>query len=221
MFKSIENDPQVVKLRGNAVGNAAPPADDWKVAPLSPTVDLTTAPPQRISELRALGLENISKGKTALVLMAGGQGTRLGSQFPKGVFDLGLPSGRTLFQLIGERIVRLRQVAAEAAALAIGASADEAKASSLLPSIPWYIMTSEATLEVTKAYLEHYNYFGLPPSDVVVFEQGLLPAMTVEGKIIMELASKPALSPNGNGGLYAGLAKGKLIEDMQKRGVGT
>lgn len=72
-------------------------------------------------------------------------------------------------------------------------------------SIPWYIMGSEATGKTTREYFEKNNYFGLNPKNIFFFEQGMLPAITPEGKIIMESAARVSLAPDGNGGLYAGI----------------
>jgi UDP-N-acetylglucosamine/UDP-N-acetylgalactosamine diphosphorylase len=108
------------------------------------------ASPEKLSEWRDQGLKLIAEGKVAVLLMAGGQGTRLGSSAPKGCFDIGLPSGKSLFQLQAERLVRLQQVAAEEA----GNRAAEVV-------IPWYIMTSGPTRKDTEEFLKSKGYFGL------------------------------------------------------------
>lgn len=112
---------------------------------------------------RSTGLKAIADGKVAVLLLAGGQGTRLGSANPKGMFDISLPSGRTLFEIQAARIRRLREVVSEAT----GKPAEQVR-------IPWYVMTSGPTRTVTEAYFEKKNHFGLPREDVVFFEQGKL-----------------------------------------------
>jgi UDP-N-acetylglucosamine/UDP-N-acetylgalactosamine diphosphorylase len=115
------------------------------------------ASPEKLSEWRSAGLKLIAEGKVAVLLMAGGQGTRLGSSAPKGCYDIGLPSGKSLFQLQAERLVKLQQVAAE-----------EAGDRTSKVVIPWYIMTSGPTRKDTEDFLRSKGYFGLevypPPS---------------------------------------------------------
>lgn len=101
-----------------------------------------------------VGLEAIREGKVAVLLMAGGQGTRLGSSAPKGCYDIGLPSHKSLFQLQAERIQRLQTVAA----------ADK--------PVPWYVMTSGPTRTPTEEYFAANGFFGLEKENVVFFEQG-------------------------------------------------
>jgi len=143
-----------------------------------------------------------------VILMAGGQGTRLGSLAPKGCYDIKLPSGKSLYQIEVERLVRLKTLAANKA------KKDEASI-----SLPLYIMTSDATKEASKSFFSEQKFFGLPQKDVYFFEQGLLPALTFDGKIIMETPTKPALSPNGNGGVYLALKVSGVLDDFKRRGV--
>ncbi len=109
--------------------------------------------------------------------MAGGQGTRLGSSAPKGCFDIGLPSKKSLFQLQGERIAKLEQLAAK-------------KHGKTDVTVPWYVMTSGPTRGPTTKFFEENGYFGLKKENVVIFEQGVLPCISNEGKILLESKSK-------------------------------
>jgi len=153
-------------------------------------------------------LRAIGAGQVGLLLMGGGHGTRLGFGHPKGMYDIGLPSHKTLFQIQAERVMRLRQLAARFLNKDIQ-----------LVHLPWYIMTSDFTHEETMAFFQSHNHFGLPPQDFFFFEQGTLPCLTTEGKIILESAFKVAAAPNGNGGIYQALAKSGALDDMDRRGV--
>lgn len=155
------------------------------------------------------GLGAIGRGEVAALVLAGGQGTRLGFNGPKGVYDIGLPSGRTLFQMICERIGTIRKLGTTTAAAAAGEAA----------SLPFYIMTSPINHEETTKYFETNSCFGLPKEDVCFFEQGMLPCLTNDGKIIMETASKVAMAPDGNGGIYPSLKNSGMLDDMEKRGI--
>ena len=139
------------------------------------TASILDSDPKDIQTWYDEGLKLVAGGRVAVVLMAGGQGTRLGSSAPKGCFDIGLPSHKPLFQIQAERIVRLQALA---------------KTGKEDPIIPWYIMTSGPTRKPTEDFFEQNNFFGLEKSNVVIFEQGILPCISNEGKFMLESKEK-------------------------------
>ncbi|CCG82699.1 UDP-N-acetylglucosamine pyrophosphorylase [Taphrina deformans PYCC 5710] len=154
-----------------------------------------------------LGLDLASQGKVAVIVMAGGQGTRLGSSAPKGCFDIGLPSHKSLFQLQAERINK------------VGKLAQKRASAETLVAVPWYIMTSGPTRQSTEEFFTQHDHFGLSNVDVKFFDQGTLPCIDNDGKIILESPSKIAVAPDGNGGIYNALITGGVLEDMERRGI--
>jgi len=152
------------------------------------------------------GLKMIGEGKVGLLLMAGGQGTRLGSSDPKGMFDIGLQSHKSLFQLQAEQVQRLQVLAGKHTG-----NADTV--------LPWYLITSDATHDPTIAFFKANKFFGLEEKNVFFAKQGVNPCVTFEGKIIMETKSRAASAPNGNGGLHAAVRTSGALEDMKRRGV--
>lgn len=160
-----------------------PPATEEQQGPptLEPLPDVAVASildsdPKDIQQWYDVGLQAVAENKVAVVLMAGGQGTRLGSSDPKGCFDIGLPSQKSLFQIQAERIARLQLLAK--------------RVSGKDAVIPWYIMTSGPTRKPTEEFFQKHNFFGLDQNNVVIFEQGILPCISNEGKILMESKSK-------------------------------
>lgn len=164
--------------------------EDPKLEPLpeSSTASILDSKSEDVERWYSLGLDLVIKGQAAVVLMAGGQGTRLGSSAPKGCFDIGLPSEKSLFQIQAERICKVQQLA-------------EKKSGKKNIVIPWYVMTSGPTRGPTEKFFQEHDYFGLKKDNVVIFEQGVLPCISNEGKILLETKSKvnPVVSLYGFG----------------------
>lgn len=166
---------------------------------------LLDSTPDQIKNYENLGLKEVADGRVAVLLMAGGQGTRLGVSYPKGMYNVGLPSGKSLFQLQAERIRRLENLAEQT--------------HGKRGSITWYILTSEATTKATRDYFQANDYFGLNRENVIMFEQGMLPCFTFDGKIILDEKHRLARAPDGNGGLYRALKVQGILKDMDKRSI--
>ncbi|ORY53534.1 nucleotide-diphospho-sugar transferase [Rhizoclosmatium globosum] len=161
-----------------------------------------------IKDWRATGLKLIAEGKVAVILLAGGQGTRLGSSAPKGCYDINLPSHKSLFQLQAERILSIQRIARNAYPESQGTGI-----------IPWYVMTSGPTRAATECFFKDNNFFGLLEENVMFFNQGVLPAFGMDGKILMEDKGVLATAPDGNGGIYKALKREGVLADLGRRAI--
>ncbi|MFC1569763.1 UTP--glucose-1-phosphate uridylyltransferase [bacterium] len=150
-------------------------------------------------QARQLGENTIRSGKVCAFLVAGGQGTRLGYDGPKGCFPIGPVSNKSIFQMHAEKI------------LAAGQRYNAI--------IPWYIMTSESNHQATQTFFEENTYFGLNAKDVMFFKQNMLPALDTHGKLILDAKDHIFTSPNGHGGSLQALVESGAIEDMKQRGI--
>ena len=154
----------------------------------------------QVAEARARGLEALSRGELGVILVAGGQGSRLGFDHPKGMFPIGPVSGAPLFQILLEKI------------LARGRAAGK--------PIPLYLMTSPATHDETVAYLAEHKNFGLASADVHIFCQGTMPAVDAQtGRVLLADRGSIAASPDGHGGMLAALAASGGLAHARSRGV--
>jgi UDP-N-acetylglucosamine/UDP-N-acetylgalactosamine diphosphorylase len=141
-------------------GGAVAASDNLEPLPDHVFDSVQTAAPDSIRAWNEHGMKLISEGKVAVILMAGGQGTRLGSSAPKGCYDINLPSHKSLFQLQAERILRLQNLAKEM----YGANCKSV--------IPWYIMTSGPTYDPSYQFFKANRFFGLKEENVTFFQQG-------------------------------------------------
>ena len=145
------------------------------------------------------GEKELRAGRVAALLVAGGQGSRLGYDGPKGAYPVGPLSGAPLFYFHARKIL--------------------ARSRRYGRPIPFYIMTSEANNAATVECFRENNYFGLDPADVFFFTQGMWPAMDKDGKIIMDAPGHVFTGPDGHGGLLAALKRSGALADMKKRGI--
>lgn len=180
------------------------PPTDTKFEPIASFGSIESASVEEKDRWFGLGLEAVADGKVAVVVLSGGQGTRLGFDGPKGMYDIGLPSHKTLFQLQAERLRRVCSLASKCVR--------EVR-------IPWYIMTSPLNDAATRRFFASNKYFGVPEADVFFFSQGTLPCMTGDGKILLESAGRVAMAPDGNGGIYPALQQKGALKDMRDRGI--
>lgn len=150
-----------------------------------------------LKEIYDIGIKETAN--LCAVTMAGGQGSRLGHDGPKGTYDIGLPSHKSLFEIQCDGLKRISQEAGV--------------------TIPWYIMTSDTNHDDTVAFFENNNYFGYPKEDIMFFPQNMIPVMDKQGNILLESPGKVLKSPNGNGGLFSSLKEKNIFKDMRKRGI--
>ncbi|MEK7992264.1 MAG: UDPGP type 1 family protein, partial [Planctomycetota bacterium] len=146
-----------------------------------------------------LGRKSIAAGKVAAFVVAGGQGTRLSFDGPKGDFPIGPAKNKTLFQIFAETI--------------------EAACQKYQAICPWYIMTSSLNYSRTVEIFRSNDYYGLDPGNVSIFQQGTLPNFSLDGKILLADKASIACSPDGHGGSLRALHESGLLKDMKKRGV--
>lgn len=180
--------------------------------PVSSVIDMISMTSGRKELTGNVGRAAIKQSKVAAVIMSGGQGTRLGFKGPKGMYNLNMPSQKTIFQIHIEKILRMKKLFSSSDPNATNGNA-------FSPSIPIYIMTSNLNHLIIVDFFKDNFYFGYPPQDIVFFEQGVEPSFTHDGKIIIESESTLSLAPDGNGGIYRALLVTGCIDDMILRGV--
>lgn len=170
-----------------------------------PPVDLVRLPASAADEAvwaaaRVAGERLLQAGRVGVILVAGGEATRLGYRYPKGMYPIGPVSGKTLYQLLAEQV--------QARAIRAGTG------------IPYYVMTSGATHAATIDYFRENEFLGLDPSDVHFFQQGTLPAVDkATGKLLLADKHRLSMNPDGHGGLLAALSAAGLLDDMRRRGI--
>jgi UDP-N-acetylglucosamine/UDP-N-acetylgalactosamine diphosphorylase len=155
---------------------------------------------QKDQTKKGQGEDVLFKGEVAVLMVAGGQGSRLGFEHPKGMFPIGPVSTRSLFQIHAEKVLALSRKFGKA--------------------IPFLVMTSPATDAETKSFFDSHQFFGLPKEEVHFFQQGSMPALDLQsGKLLMEAKSRLFLSPNGHGGTLTALKTSGLLDKLEKLGI--
>jgi UDP-N-acetylglucosamine/UDP-N-acetylgalactosamine diphosphorylase len=193
--------PKIDDWVANFVKKPTPPqiiADFTPASAYSPT-PADSQQKRKLTRAIELGKKLISAGKVAALVVAGGQGTRLGFDGPKGNFPISPIKNKTLFQLFAETIAAVRK-----------------KYSTICP---WYIMTSPSNHAETIQIFRSNNYYGLDAENIFIFQQGTLPNFGFDGKILLADKANIACSPDGHGGSIKALYKSGTLEDMKKRGI--
>lgn len=162
--------------------------------------DLSKLNEMEFKKYKTKGEQIIKEGKYAVITMAGGQGTRLGHNGPKGTFEIDSVNGKKyLFEII---IDSLKKANDKYGVI-----------------IPWYIMTSEENNKQTVEFLEQHDYFGYSKDNVMFFEQGKAPLLDINGKLMIDESGIIKEASDGNGSIYVSLKKDGILDDMKKRGI--
>ncbi|MCR5146106.1 MAG: UDPGP type 1 family protein [Clostridia bacterium] len=169
-----------------------------KIEPID-YVDKSALSAEELAKYTNLGEEAIRNGKYSVVTMAGGQGTRLGHNGPKGTFMLGLNPDKSIFQILAESLIQNNEKYGVI--------------------IPWYIMTSRENNDQTENFFKENNYFGYDSKAIVFFKQGELPMCSEEGKLLIDETGVIKEAADGHGGIFESMRKNGIIYDMQTRGV--
>ena len=150
--------------------------------------------------VRPLGEQALRNGEVAVLVVAGGQGSRLGFEHPKGMFAVGPVSGKSLFQMHAEKVLATGQRHGK--------------------PLPFLVMTSPATDAETRQFFAEQRNFGLSAEEVIFFQQGTMPALDLAtGKLLLEQRCQLFLSPDGHGGTLTALADSGLLDRLKERGV--
>lgn len=188
LVKTVVTHPEKFELKGDVQ-----PAPYYENKPTDP------AKQTKLKDAFAHGEQLLRDGKIAAFVVAGGQGTRLGWEGPKGTFPATPIKKKPLFQCFAEYL------------LALGNRYGK--------PIPFYIMTSPQNDAPTREFWQKHNFFGMDPKNVSFFPQDQMPAIGFDGRVLLEAKDSLALSPNGHGGSLMALWKSGAIADMKKRGI--
>ena len=188
LVHNVVKHPQKFELKGDVQ-----PALYYENKPADP------AKQKKLKDAFAHGEQLLRRGKIAAFVVAGGQGTRLGWDGPKGTFPATPVKYKPLFQSFAEFILALGQRYGK--------------------PIPFYIMTSPQNDEATRDFWHKHQHFGMDPKNVIFFPQDQMPAIAFDGKVLLEQKDSLALSPNGHGGSLMALWKSGAIADMKQRGI--
>ena len=155
---------------------------------------------EKLEKLNKLGEDVIKNGQYAVVTMAGGQGTRLGHDGPKGTFLLNVsPKPKYLFEIIVDSLKRINEKYGI--------------------TLNWYVMTSTENNKRTVDFISEHDFFGYPKENVMFFEQGNLPLLNEEGKVLVNENYDIKIAADGNGCIYKSMKKDGVLDDMKKKGI--
>ncbi len=173
--------------------------DDLEPAPYFPAEAVTESQQELYVQARHTGEQLIKEGKVAALTVAGGQGSRLGFDGPKGTFPITPIKHKTLFQYFAESIARLNEKYGI--------------------TLRWHIMTSQLNDQPTQEFFAENSYFGLTPESIKFFIQGTMPAIGYDGKVLLKSPSSLALAPDGHGGTLLALKRSGALTEMATAGV--
>ncbi|CAD8178687.1 unnamed protein product [Paramecium octaurelia] len=181
------------------------PNENRELNPIKNVLRVASTPKDTLQQYQKLGEKLISEGKVCVAMMAGGQGTRLGFNKAKGMYDIGLPSHKTLFQIFCERILSLQNTI-------------QSKIGQCLP-IQFFIMTSDVNHEETTQFFIENNYFNLQSDQITFFQQDSLPILSINGEIMLSDSTAILEGPDGNGGIFSSLYNQGYLDYMKCLGI--
>ena len=169
-----------------------------KIEPIE-YVDKSALSEEELKKYTELGENAIRAGKYAVVTMAGGQGTRLGHNGPKGTYMMGLEEDKSIFEILIDSIKQNNEKYGV--------------------TIPWYIMTSRENNEQTEKFFKDNNYFGYDAKAITFFKQGELPMCSEDGKLLMDENGSIKEAADGHGGIFESMRRNGIIFDMKEKGI--
>ena len=162
-------------------------------------VDKSLLSEEELKKYNDLGVALIKQGKYAVVTMAGGQGTRLGHNGPKGTFKIGLEKDKSIFEILIDNLKESNKKYGV--------------------TIPWYIMTSRENNQQTEEFFKENNYFDYDPKSIIFFKQGELPMCGEDGKLLIDESYFIKEAADGHGGIFESMRKENIISDMKEKGI--
>ena len=190
------NFEQLNKLYDKAIKNEK--VENSKIEPI-PYIEKDKLSEEEKEHYKKIGENIIRNNEYAVVTMAGGQGSRLGHDGPKGTFDFGLENHKSIFEVLCDRLKEAYN--------------------KYNVYIPWYIMTSRQNNEETINFFEKNNYFGYSKENVYFFKQGELPVLNDQGKLMLNKEGNINTAADGHGGVFISMEKEKITENMKQRGI--
>ncbi len=199
--KLQESDLEILESLRDLLNNIKSRSGDKSLSDIktSDVISILARDAQDRSEIEVLGTEAYKNAEVAVVIVAGGQGTRLGYSGPKGCFETSLVKKKSLYQIHSEKIL--------ACSLKFG------------NRIPFLVMTSPATDERTREFFKENNYFGLSLEQVCFFKQGTVPSLSKDGKLLLSPDGRVVQNPDGHGGCYTALIKSGLLEKLSNQNI--